>query len=1209
MLKSTGFFRGIDCPFYSEGNDGRNGCNRPFCHFRHCRQRRVSDGADVKKAYSAQKEAYDPFNPEVVRPQEKQNGRLDASDDISGALEQVNKAIEEVQNQVERDKWKLSYVGNEPYDPSEKPVSSIGFAQAKTAAAAGTTHSAYDPGSYQITSEVFNPIPGSSKYTLYSDNQGSGSDSMEYIPTSLKKPLSRTPYMTSLANPKYSSNCKYTLDNSRPSTDMEYDPLSNFSAGIKSKDAGDECAVGRDRTHKAPRISDDEYVPAVKKPRQGSIDTSNTYTISDSDDENSGSEYRPTSLSSLTQRKSRNGSPVNMARKETNERTKETLKASSLSNVVDLTLDSESTEECKPKKKLNRHSSPLKISTPEKVKRLEKKSEKTCPVKLSSNKKASKGSLKVLSPDMKKKDKIIIQKDDRKVVELSDKDPSERKRSHAKVKSNDVLKTSSKKRDRGVENDTKERKKLIAPDMEKMSRSKDKHKRNGILDVNRKDKGACESNSEGYSSKSKMCSSNISKLASKDVNHPPSHVDLFGDDSADEAEPIEVDEESEEELVRKSADALKRKRWLMKKVLQRSTSEDERARASSDDVNSDEIDSSAFYDDLDFESDPLEECLRIFNESKEVKTEDKGRQAKQQSKDADEVREADQTSTTSSQKKRVSHFAAKGSTEATSKAVMRPYRTPTAQEVCYQRMQMAQKQAAQLSASVKSSSQSSSSFGSFGEKKRVAHLPSPLLASSKTRPVDGKPAGGRVLSPCQKQPTVKTQTTAGILSKTVSTTPQKRVAHTPTLKSASMKRPIIPVEFGAKVSTIIRQRYLNTFIDECVKFCPSEREAFQMGLDEEKMVYDRSSSKNIYLNLAVNTLKKLRSKSSSSFSLSSKPGAGKRVQSHEGVLGGRLAATTSFTVNRMGKKQEEKLTGASVYSKMKTYLMTEEQLQEHGYPRVSPAAAGKAVIFSQSEKKISSDPLTKICCRCGAEYKINHKGNCVRIEECSFHWGRLRRHRVPGGWETSYSCCSGAVGTPGCQVSKQHVQDGREESLDGYVTTFSKPVSGDGNGGVFALDCEMCYTKQGLELTRVTVIDSNLKVIYDTFVKPQSPVVDYNTRFSGVTEEDLENVTITLRDVQAVLLSMFSAESILVGHSLESDFLALKLIHSSVVDTSIVFPHRLGLPYKRALRNLMAEHLKRIIQDSVDGHDSSEDACACMELMIWKIKEDAKLKR
>ena len=66
MLRSTGFFRGIDCPFYAESGDaggGRNGCNRAYCHFRHSQQRRPSYGAppaDVKKhreSLSAQKGA------------------------------------------------------------------------------------------------------------------------------------------------------------------------------------------------------------------------------------------------------------------------------------------------------------------------------------------------------------------------------------------------------------------------------------------------------------------------------------------------------------------------------------------------------------------------------------------------------------------------------------------------------------------------------------------------------------------------------------------------------------------------------------------------------------------------------------------------------------------------------------------------------------------------------------------------------------------------------------------------------------------------------------------------------------------------------------------------------------------------------------------------------------------------------------------------
>lgn len=64
-----------------------------------------------------------------------------------------------------------------------------------------------------------------------------------------------------------------------------------------------------------------------------------------------------------------------------------------------------------------------------------------------------------------------------------------------------------------------------------------------------------------------------------------------------------------------------------------------------------------------------------------------------------------------------------------------------------------------------------------------------------------------------------------------------------------------------------------------------------------------------------------------------------------------------------------------------------------------------------------------------------------------------------------------------------------------------------------------------------------------------------------------------------------------------------------VVDTSVVFPHRLGPPHKMSLHSLTAEYLRKIIQESVCGHDTAEDAVACMELMLWKAKEDGKLKK
>ena len=48
-------------------------------------------------------------------------------------------------------------------------------------------------------------------------------------------------------------------------------------------------------------------------------------------------------------------------------------------------------------------------------------------------------------------------------------------------------------------------------------------------------------------------------------------------------------------------------------------------------------------------------------------------------------------------------------------------------------------------------------------------------------------------------------------------------------------------------------------------------------------------------------------------------------------------------------------------------------------------------------------------------------------------------------------------------------------------------------------------------------------------------------RFSGVTAESLHGVTTTIHEVQAVLLSMIHRDTILVGHSLESDLKATKV--------------------------------------------------------------------
>jgi RNA exonuclease 1 len=37
-------------------------------------------------------------------------------------------------------------------------------------------------------------------------------------------------------------------------------------------------------------------------------------------------------------------------------------------------------------------------------------------------------------------------------------------------------------------------------------------------------------------------------------------------------------------------------------------------------------------------------------------------------------------------------------------------------------------------------------------------------------------------------------------------------------------------------------------------------------------------------------------------------------------------------------------------------------------------------------------------------------------------------------------------------------------------------------------------TKLGLEVTRVSLVNDRLEVVYDTLVRPHNPIIDYNTK-------------------------------------------------------------------------------------------------------------------
>ncbi|XP_030365358.1 RNA exonuclease 1 homolog isoform X1 [Strigops habroptila] len=1236
MLRSTGYFRGIDCPFLNAGGPGGGPpCRRPYCHFRHPPVAAARCGASggsgtgLAVGHGAER-GYDPYNPELPRPSlELEDGALADMTDVTPGileLELVNKAIEAVKNEVEREQKKYEELLETTKELSASEAASL---ISNTPVSAGGTQNdsftslEYNPGSYNFNNNSdYNPTPlaaasWSSKYTL--DASRSKGSSLEYVPKAV------------IQNKKYSStvtNSKYVIDDSKPSTDLEYDPLSNYSARLLSK------ATTKDpKASKRGRVPsyEESYSPSRKRLCEELDDDEVCARFSSSDDE-ADVEYKTTSVSSQSKAGSESESNDGLSHKEQSTKADDFASHDSKEAAVQHGMEDLPSSQKNLAKNLSDKSAKAgklcagkngqeiehkSKDSKDKTKRKKSDVSKTPGLNEFGKKEKSKSTEK--DKVLKKEEKLKPKNEEKNCKEKSVKgktDESLKKPEKHKLEKADGLKKEKSKSGSSSSGKSKSEGGNKGSSTEKLGSSKKDSKLKTADVKNGKETSGHKNKEKG--TKAPALERKKEKVSSVGKGDPKkgrkqqslSHVDLFGDESGDDDDkgwPLPstlVDMSSDSDGGDCGSDSESENKGT-KKVKRSKLS-----KSSSSSSTSDDIDYSMLEKDLDFESDPMEECLRIFNESTDVKTEDKGRLGKQPSKEEGNEEKAEDNLTTlfPGQKRRISHLVKQGNAEVPSKPVIRPYRPPTAQEVCYQRIQLAQQQAAQLAVAVQKASLSLP-----GEKRRIAHVPNVALpAAAKQSLVSSKTsAAGRSVTPSNdsEAPTLslKACTLAGMASKTTSTIMPKRIAHVPSLQSTSLQRPVIPTEFGAKVPTNIRQRYLNLFIDECLKFCSSSQEAFDKALSEEKVAYERSTSRNIYLNVAVNTLKKLRSLVPNSPTSTNKT-SNKKVVSHEAVLGGKLAAKTSFTLNRSGSLRAEDLTGAALYRRLKEYLMTEEQLKENGYPMPHPEKPGRAVLFTADEKK-TTDSSCRICCRCGTEYMVSASGTCIRKEECVHHWGRLRKQRVPGGWETHYSCCSGAVGSPGCQVAKQHVHDGRKESLDGFVKTFEKLPTTDGYPGIYALDCEMCYTKQGLELTRVTVINSDLKVVYDTFVKPDTKVVDYNTRFSGVTEEDLENTSITLRDVQAVLLNMFSADTILIGHSLESDLFALKLIHGTVVDTAIVFPHRLGLPYKRALRTLMADYLKRIIQDNVEGHDSSEDARACMELMVWKIKEDAKVKR
>ncbi|KAL2073505.1 hypothetical protein VTL71DRAFT_10831 [Oculimacula yallundae] len=313
-------------------------------------------------------------------------------------------------------------------------------------------------------------------------------------------------------------------------------------------------------------------------------------------------------------------------------------------------------------------------------------------------------------------------------------------------------------------------------------------------------------------------------------------------------------------------------------------------------------------------------------------------------------------------------------------------------------------------------------------------------------------------------------------------------------------------------------------------------------------------------------------------------------------------------------------------------------LTGHGYVSSIPSDAE----IQTAKLGIEAAKGWEVCDRCKTRFQVfpgrrEEDGALASGGKCTYHFGKpYWADRLPSEpkakREKKYRCCGESMAeSSGCTSSENHVFKITETKRLAAILNFEETPQNPGLVGErpVCIDGEMGYTVYGLELIRLTATSwPSGEPLFDVLVRPLGPVLDLNSRYSGVWPKDMANalpwseaspdepttsskpplrIVSSPNSARALLFSFLSPTTPLIGHGLENDLNAVRMIHPTIIDTALLYPHKAGLPYRNGLKALMAMHLNRHIQVVVDGkmegHDSKEDANAAGELVRWKLVE------
>ena len=387
---------------------------------------------------------------------------------------------------------------------------------------------------------------------------------------------------------------------------------------------------------------------------------------------------------------------------------------------------------------------------------------------------------------------------------------------------------------------------------------------------------------------------------------------------------------------------------------------------------------------------------------------------------------------------------------------------------------------------------------------------------------------------------------------------------------------------------------------------------------------------------------------------------------YRSVIGGRIRAIGKYKLDEwkclvLGKFKQKYLPALesrkpikTEVSSLSTGLSTTEEvallrhlrtplqgLEAHGYVTSPPSDADIAA----ARDGVKAAAGWETCDRCSTRFQVfpgrNEQGQLTSKGSCRYHWAKIYRpirqknDHITGQQEPSYPCCSGSVGSSGCTNGGTHVYKVSEAKRMASILQFERtplPKDQARSRPPVSFDCEMAYTALGMELVRLTAVSwpkgTNL---LDVLVRPQGEVLDFNSRFSGVTKdmfskavpygteaprlgdsgsEDGELESEPLQKVDSpmaarqLLFELLTPDTPLLGHAIDNDLNTCRVIHPFIIDTVLLFPHPRGLPIRYGLKMLTNKYLGRSIQaGGALGHDSREDAQATGDLVHFKVGE------